>query len=249
MSEALEVNNLTVKYPQYAQPVIEGVSFTVAKNSIAALIGPNGSGKTTVIRAILGLIDYQGEIKVFDKPVRKSYQRVGFVPQRFAFDPTFPITVYEFVALVLYDEKEKEKQEKVGKSLSYVGAENLAGKKLSTLSGGQLQRILLARALVNNPEILLLDEPEAGVDVGGEQTFYDLMEKLVADKKITALIASHELDVVYTYAQQVICLNRRIICSGEPRKVLDQKTFEKLYGRELKFYGHTHGRERDEVKD
>jgi zinc transport system ATP-binding protein len=240
MKLALEVKNLTVKYPRYTHAAVEDVSFSVALNTIAALIGPNGSGKTTVIKAILGLIEYEGEIKVFDKPVEEMYQKVGFVPQRFSFDPTFPITVYEFIFLVLSGISDRKSVRQINQALDYVDANDLAKRKLSSLSGGQLQRVLLARALVKNPTLLLLDEPEAGVDVGGEQTFYDLMEKLVEDKKVTALIASHELDVVYTYAQQVICVNQRMLCSGEPREVLDQETFEKLYGRGLRFYGHDH---------
>lgn len=240
MKTALEIENLTVTYPGYTHPAIENISFTVNENSITALVGPNGSGKSTLIKAVLGLIPYSGKILVFGKPVEKMYHGIGYVPQRFSFDPTFPITVEEFVRLVLYGHGENVAKRQLSKALSYVDADNLKQRKLSTLSGGQLQRILLARALAHDPKILLLDEPEAGVDVGGEQTFYDLLEKLVKDKKVTAVVASHELDVVYTYAQNVICINRKMFCEGTPKDVLTQEVFTELYGRGLKFYGHTH---------
>lgn len=240
MKTALEIKNLTVKYPGYTHPAIENVSFSVSENSITALVGPNGSGKSTLLKALLGLVPHSGEVKVFGQPVEDVYHDIGYIPQRFSFDPTFPITVKEFIKLVLYNHSEKIAQKQLNKVLDYVEADNLAKRKLSTLSGGQLQRVLLARALAHNPKLLLLDEPEAGVDVGGEQTFYDLLEKLVKDKKATALVASHELDVVYAYAQNVICLNRKMFCKGKPKEVLTQEIFTKLYGRGLKFYGHSH---------
>jgi zinc transport system ATP-binding protein len=235
---ALEIKDLNIYYPGLIHPAVESVSFSIEKGKIAAVIGPNGSGKTTLIKAILGLIDYQGEILVFGQPVARMYEKIGYVPQRYSFDQTFPITVGEFISLVLPDKNHTEN--KVRSVLESVKAEELYERKLSRLSGGQLQRTLLARALVKNPDLLILDEPEAGIDVGGEQTFYDLIEDLVENKNITALISSHELDIVYTYAQEVICLNRKMLCLGPPRQVLNQETFEELYGRSLKFYGHAH---------
>jgi len=237
---ALSIENLTIRYPGYKHTAIKSVSFTVKKNSIAALIGPNGSGKTTIIKAILGLVDYEGAIKVFGEPVNKMYKKIGYVPQKFNFDQTFPISVYDFMSLVLYAKPKNQTIRQINKVLKYVEASDIINQRLSDLSGGQLQRVLLARALVHDPELLLLDEPEAGVDVGGEQTFYDLLEKLVEDKKITAIVASHELDIVYAYANQVVCINKRMFCEGVPNEVLTQEMFEQLYGRGLKFYGHTH---------
>jgi zinc transport system ATP-binding protein len=234
--KALEVTDLTVVYPGYKHKAVENVSFSIEKGTISALIGPNGSGKTTIIRSILGLVDYRGTIEVFGKSVNKARSSIGYVPQRFSFDPTFPVTVNEFISMVVASGSERF--EKVKEALKYVEGSQLGDRKLSTLSGGQLQRVLLARALVNKPLLLLLDEPEAGVDVGGEQTFYDLMEKLVKDENITALIASHELDVVYAYAQRVVCVNQKKLCDGVPKEVLNQDTFMELYGRGLKFYGH-----------
>jgi zinc transport system ATP-binding protein len=240
MTPALEINNLSVKFPGYAYLAVENANFSAKEGKITALIGPNGSGKTTVMKAILGLVDYTGEIKAFGDSVENIYGKIGYVPQRYSFDPTFPITVEEFVSLVLVDKKPSKARLKVKKALGFVEGEDLSGKRLSTLSGGQLQRVLLARALVEDPKLLLLDEPETGIDVGGEQTFYDLLEKLVKTKKLTALVTSHELDVVYTYADEVVCINRKVFCTGAPKEILDQNTFKELYGRDLRFYGHIH---------
>lgn len=242
MNYALEVNDLTVSYPGWQHSAIDGVTFTVEKGVIAAIIGPNGSGKSTLLKAILGLIPYKGEIKVFGKDVRKSYKKIGYVPQRFSFDPTFPISVSEFISLAVagYGDSASAHKSHVANALKSVNAEDLYSRRLSSLSGGQLQRVLLARAVVHNPELLLLDEPESGVDVGGEQTFYDLVESMVKKNNITVLVASHELDVVYAYSSHVLCLNRTLVCNGVPKEVLDQDTFVKLYGRGLKFYAHGH---------
>lgn len=239
MNAALEVNNLTIRYPEFTHAAVEAVSFFVEEGTITALVGPNGSGKTTLIRAILGLVNYSGEIRVLGKPVKNVYKNIGYVPQRFAFDQTFPITSYEFIDLAIAEDDPKN-ETKITKALKRVDAQDLTHKKLSKLSGGQLQRVLLARALVNKPKLLLLDEPETGVDVAGEQTFYDLLEKLVKKDKVTALMSSHELDIVYTYASQVVCMNKKMLCVGKPRDVLDKDTFVELYGRDLKFYGHNH---------
>lgn len=244
MPAAIEVKNLTVTYPHRTEPAVKDVSFDVPQDAITVLIGPNGSGKTTIIRSILGLIEYQGEVKIFGQSREKARHLIGFVPQRFNFDPRFPITVAEFIGLTLSSgaSLKKVRSHYIDQGLKRVGAYGLIQRRLNTLSGGQLQRVLLARALAFDPKLLILDEPESGVDVGGEQTFYDLLEELVDQKQLTALVASHELDVVYTYADRVVCVNQELLCTGKPHEVLDQETFVKLYGRGLKFYGHDHGR-------
>lgn len=237
---AILVKNLTVTYPAQNYPAVQEVNFSVRQNSITTLIGPNGSGKTTIIKAILGLLEYRGEINIFGQKVNKASHLIGFVPQRFAFDNTFPMTVFEFVVLPLIAQTNfpKPKRGQVFDTLGLLKAQELADKTLASLSGGELQRVLLARSLVQEPRLLLLDEPEAGIDVGGEQTLYDLLDDLVDKKRLTVLIASHELDVVYTYADYVLCVNKRLVCDGTPDQVLNQSTFEKLYGRQIKFYNH-----------
>lgn len=239
MNQALTVENLSVVYPGYSYKALDNINFSIDKGTITALIGPNGSGKSSIIKSILGLIEYQGNINIFGKPAKANLHRLGYVPQRFSFDPTFPVTVREFISMVILSDQKNSRS--VSQVLEYVEGETLVNRQLSSLSGGQLQRVLLARALIRRPSLLLLDEPEAGVDVGGEQTFYDLMEKLVKDEELTALVASHELDIVYTYASQVVCVNRQMICSGPPTEILNQDIFKQLYGRGLKFYGHQGG--------
>ena len=239
---ALSINGLSVTYPEHTEPAVEDIIFSVEEGNITMLIGPNGSGKTTIIKSVLGLVAYEGEITIMNKTLEKMYGKIGYVPQRFTFDETFPITSREFITLSLsgFEKDDDKKEQMMTEALQQVDGVDLADQRLSTLSGGQLQRVLLARALAHKPRLLLLDEPESGVDVAGEQTFYDLVQKLTKEEKLSALVSSHELDVVYAYADQVICVNQRMFCRGIPKKVLNHEMFEELYGRDLKFYGHEH---------
>jgi len=237
---ALSVENVTVSYEGLLQPAIEDITFSIPTGSITALVGPNGSGKTTLIKTIIGLLPYKGSIAIDGKPLSKSYKHIGYVPQRFSFDLTYPVTVIEFLSFALWDFNSREREQIIKRTLADVGAESYTNRLLSTLSGGQLQRILLARALSRSPKLILLDEPEAGVDKGGEQTFYELLTALSKHKDLTVIVASHDLDLVYAYADSVICINRSIFCSGAPRDVLGNKSLAELYGREIKLYGHTH---------
>lgn len=241
MSSAVKVSDLSITYSGFTHPAINRVSLDIPEGKISALIGPNGSGKSSLMKAILGLVPYKGKIEVFGKPVGELAGQVSYVPQRVSFDLTFPITVAEFIHMPETVLKPSvQKKAVVSEALERVGAPKLENRHLSSLSGGQLQRVLLARALATHPKLLMLDEPEAGVDVGGEQTFYDLVEELVGRDQLTVIVASHELDVVYTYAEHVVCLNQEVVCVGKPQEVLTQQTFEELYGRSLKFYGHAH---------
>ncbi len=241
MSAALSISNLTVQYNSRAHPAVEDVSFAVERGSISALIGPNGSGKSSLIKAVLGLVKYEGKIEVFGASVEEQYGNIGYVPQRFSFDHTFPITVSEFLDISHMHEYEQDishRHDSIDHVLDVVQLHDTQDHLLSDLSGGQLQRVLLARALIHEPELLVLDEPEAGIDVGAEQTFYDVLDDLVQEQQVTVLLASHELDVVYGYADQVICLHRRLVCAGTPGEALKQETFEKLYGHGIRHYEH-----------
>ncbi len=231
----LGVRNLSVRYEGQETYAIEGVTFDLPTNTITVVIGPNGSGKSTLFKAILGLIPYQGKISYSDGKNSDPHFHAGYLPQRFVVDQSIPLRVDEFLNLTLVTCKhlKAEKLNMITEALTQVGAENFHNKLLRDLSGGQLQRVLLARALVHSPELLVLDEPEAGVDPGGEKIFYDLVKKLVAKKKITALIASHEMTLVRSYADQVICLNQKVICAGPPEKALKQVSLNKLYQEDL----------------
>jgi zinc transport system ATP-binding protein len=238
---ALEIHNLTVHFDRAEHPAVEEVSFTLAAGQIAMIIGPNGSGKTTLLRAILGLIPATGEVRIFGRPIHAAYSSIGYVPQHLRFDATLPLTGREMLLMPLRTMAKKEWP----RSLSWVmDTFRLAGfldQPLGTLSGGQLKRLLLARAMLHRPRLLVLDEPEAGVDVGGEQTLYQVLEQLVDTEGLTALISSHELNIVLQVATQVICLNRRLFGIGPPTKMLTPHTLFQLYGPTAALYRHDHG--------
>lgn len=173
------------------------------------LVGPNGSGKSTLIKAVLGILPYSGKITI-NLPESTSHERTtfGYVPQRLEFDLDLPITVDEFLNLTLAscDHNAAQKEEMVIAALSNTGALKLRHRTLGSLSGGQRQRVIVARALIHHPHILVLDEPESGIDVEGEAQFFQLLKEIVTTQHAAALIATHDLHAVNEYADQVIHL-------------------------------------------
>ena len=238
--QALSVTNLSVQYPHDSKRAVDAVSFALEKGSIAVLIGPNGSGKSSVLKALLGLLDSTGEVLFFGKPLEKVRGKVGYVPQRYSVDTTIPVTVYEFLMLGLLtcQHSDREKREMITTVLEKVNVLGKEKEKIADLSGGQLQRLLLARAIIHSPKFLILDEPEAGVDAGGEQLFYTLLKKLSKEDGVTFLLASHEVALIHEFADAVICINKELVCYGKPKKVLTADTFKKLYGSGVMYYSH-----------
>ncbi len=234
MNPLLTLTNVSITYPHSSFRAVEKVSFSLMPKTITALIGPNGSGKSTLIKGILGLIPHTGSVRFSSQNKGQRSIPVGYVPQRFSFDTTFPITLSEFLHLICED------TQSVKASLAEVQLLDKEHSLLSTLSGGQLQRVLLARAIVNNPQLLILDEPEAGIDVASEMSFYGLLDHLVKEHDMTILIATHDLDIVSTLATNALCINKTLVCSGPPQKILTESMFKHLYGHELQFYGHHH---------
>lgn len=169
---ALELRHVTVRFPGQDQPAVDDLSLDLEEGRIAMLIGPNGSGKSTVLRAILGLVPSTGEVRVFGKPVEAVYHEIGFVPQRLAFDQTLPLTAREAIRMPLGRRVGVDGEAAFREVVETLGLEAVLDRPLGALSGGQLKRALIARALVTRPRLLLLDEPEAGVDVAGEETLY-----------------------------------------------------------------------------
>jgi zinc transport system ATP-binding protein len=199
----------------------------VKEGEVLTILGPNGAGKTVLLKALLGVLPYKGEI------VWKKGVRIGYVPQRLPFIKDIPMTVKEFFKLKRASEKETRE------ILSSVGfKENFLNKEIGELSSGQFQRILIAWALVGNPNVLLFDEPTAGIDIGGEETIYSLLAKLKEKRNLTILLVTHDLSCVFKFSNYVICLNRCPICQGVPKEILTPEILSKLYSEEVKFYQH-----------
>ena len=234
MLNAIEVTNLSFSYTP-GELALDGVSFSIPHGSICALVGPNGSGKTTLLKVLIGfLVPTSGSVRVLDKPPRESRSLVGYVPQRFTFDKTFPITVSEFLRL----SHPHLPRVQIDEYLARLTMQSMADALLGSLSGGLLQRVLIARAMLSDPAILFLDEPVAGVDIGGEQTFYELIAHLHREYNTTIVMVSHELDVVAHFADMVLCINKKLVCEGKPEHVFTADTLTELYGKQAAHYHH-----------
>ncbi|MBI4849593.1 MAG: metal ABC transporter ATP-binding protein [Nitrospirae bacterium] len=241
---ALSVENLCVKINN--RHLIENITFNVEEGRIVALIGPNGAGKTTLIKAVLGLIPYSpGTVSFFGQPFRNvnSHFKVGYVPQRLEFDRTFPLTVSELIGFTVPPVYSfsffKRDKKHINELLEIVGAQDLMDRSIGGLSGGELQRVMIAKAIVNEPKILFLDEPASGVDIEGQERFYDLVKRLNKEKGLTVILISHDLNIVYRFADNVLCINRRLICSGSPANTLTDDVIKNVYGEMMGAYIHS----------
>lgn len=225
---AIVVKNLSYKFEDFI--ALDNVDFTIEKGDMTAIIGPNGSGKTTLLKNIIGVYEpTTGNVRIFGKKPSEVVRNIGYVPQKFEFDRDIPISVYEFMSLEKCKEK-KHSCNNIQRSLEEVGLIGIEKNKLGELSGGQFQRVMIAKALLHEKDILIFDEPSTGIDIVGEQTVYDLIKKINKEKGTTCLIVSHELNVVNKYAKKVICLNKKMICSGAPETVITPENLKKLYG-------------------
>jgi zinc transport system ATP-binding protein len=225
--EILKVENLNVKLDD--ESIICNLSFEVRRGEVLTILGPNGAGKTVLLKTLLGIFPFEGKIEW------KKGIKIGYVPQRVPFVKDFPISIEEFFKLKTKDEKE------IKKVLGLVGFnEGFLKKNLSEISSGQYQRILIAWALIGNPDVLLFDEPTTGIDISGEETIYQLLERLKNERNLTIILVTHDLSVVSKFSDYVICLNKCPICQGKPKEVLSTESLSKLYGQEIKFYEHYH---------
>ncbi|MFA5051452.1 MAG: metal ABC transporter ATP-binding protein [Patescibacteria group bacterium] len=232
---AITTKNLTVQYS--GQTILDRLTFDIPARSITAIIGPNGSGKTTLLRALLGLIPFAGEVEIFGKKkIQVVRTELAYVPQHFTFDTTFPVTVQEF--LELEQRLRRAPKENINALLMEVGMSEHKYQMLGKLSGGQLQRVLIAKAMLNGPRLLFLDEPATGIDIKGERNVYELIRHLNKFHGVTVLLVSHELDIVFKYATQVICLNRQMLCFGRPDEVLTEQHIKELYNDTVSIYHH-----------
>ena len=223
----LRVKELNVELE--GETVINNLSFELKKGDAVTIIGPNGAGKTVLLRTLLGLLPYKGEISW------KKNIRIGYVPQRLPFIKDIPLSVKDFLRLKRPSEKELEV------TVNSVGfKQNLLDKKTGDLSSGQFQRLLIAWSLIKDPQVLLFDEPTTGIDIEGEETVYKLLERLKESRELTVLLVTHDLSVVYTFSNNVICLNKQPVCHGLPQEVLTPENLKRLYGEEVKYYHHKH---------
>ena len=227
----LKVENVGVSIND--KSLVKGVSFEVKQNEIVTLIGPNGSGKSTTAKIALGIY------KKIDGKVKKYTDKIGYVPQKISIDWTLPIRVLDFMSLT-----ENLTQDQINTALNLTGVEHLKDKNLSNLSGGEFQRVLIARAISKQPELLVLDEPVQGVDFKGEIALYELIKKISEKMKCGILLISHDLHVVMAATDFVICLNGHVCCSGTPQKIIKDNKYKELFGDRasniLSLYEHKH---------
>ena len=221
------------------RPILIDIDIDIGAGEIVTVIGPNGAGKTTLVRALLGLEPLDGgEIR------RKGGLIVGYAPQRFDIDRAIPLTVARFVAL-----GRAASADDIAKVLKDVGAGALAERQFSELSGGELQRVVLARALSRSPDLLVLDEPVRGVDYAGEAELYTLIGRLRIERGFGVLLVSHDLHVVMAQSDRVMCLNRHVCCSGVPESVAQHPEYARLFwpqaARAFGLYHHHHDHSHD----
>jgi zinc transport system ATP-binding protein len=239
-SPAITLENLTIVLG--GRTVLDRLNATVEQGALTAVMGPNGAGKTTLLHAILGLIPYTGRI-LFG--IGEKRPRIGYVPQRLDLDRGSPITVRDFLGSVVSQRPvwtglARGTVADIQAVLGRVGISGVMRSPLGKLSGGETQRVLLAQALLGNPEILLLDEPAAAVDLAGGALFCDILEEVQTELSITTLLVSHDLSVITTHARNVICLNHGLVCSGPTATALTPENLQKIFSPHVNLYNHSH---------
>jgi zinc transport system ATP-binding protein len=221
-------NNILVKAEQVSVsfptgPAISDISFEINRGDFLALIGPNGSGKTVLVRALLGSLKHQGSI------TWAKGAKIGYVPQQVDLDRYVSLTLEDFLKLKVRILKLNDSE--IKRVISLVGLpDKILKNQIRFLSGGQLQRGLVAFALLGSPDIIFLDEPTASIDVAGEEQIYETLHRLQDESDLTVVLISHELDLVSRYATKILCINREMVCYGDPSLSLKTDVIEKLYG-------------------
>jgi zinc transport system ATP-binding protein len=226
----VEVNNLNVR--NYSEVILDNVSFEIEKGDFLGIIGPNGAGKTTLFKCMLGLNkNFSGTIKIFNKDIKKDskeiYKKIGYISQSSNLDHQFPATVNEIIELGKIGKKiSKEKKNEI---MDFTGISEYIHKRIGNLSGGQQQRVMIAKALINEPELLILDEPGTGIDTTILKLFYKLLTKLNKEKKITIIWSSHDLDAVNLLSDKVACLYKKLLFHGGSKEFFSNENNIKKY--------------------
>lgn len=230
---AVRVNNLSVELG--GRTVLSGINMEVEEGCIAGIMGPNGGGKTTLLRAILGILKPSfGEIQVFGTEPREAVKKglVGYLPQR-QVKSLLPLTALEAVRI-----GGKSSKKEALAALQTVGMADHAGRSFWELSGGQAQRVSLARVMVGRPRLMLLDEPSTGIDTVSQEDFYRLLLKMTAETGVTVILTSHDVGVISSYVDQVFCLNIRLHFHGPASQCLTREHMSELYGSEVDIIRH-----------
>jgi zinc transport system ATP-binding protein len=224
----LKVKNLNVVLD--GEEIIKDLTFEVKERETLIILGPNGAGKSTLLRTLLGLLPYSGEIIW-------STKSISYLPPQELFQRRDlpPLNIEEFFKF------KNVSHEKILNIFSAVGLESsLLGRRFGAVSTGQFQRMLIAWALVDEPRVLLFDEPTSGIDVGGQETIYSLLHKFWLERNLTILLVTHDLNIVWEHGDNVLCLNKRTLCYGKPKDVVTPEALENIYGTGIKFYEHKH---------
>ncbi|UCC41314.1 MAG: metal ABC transporter ATP-binding protein [Candidatus Aminicenantes bacterium] len=247
-NELITVQDISFRYGY--TDVLTGVTFSINSGDFLAVIGPNGSGKTTLVKIILGLLrPAQGEIRIIGKPIEEftDWQKLGYVPQKAThIDPFFPVSAKEVVHMGLISGRRlpgltrKEEELSIQKALSHVGMEPFKNRRIGSLSGGQQQRIFIARAIVNQPEILFLDEPTTGVDAETQGHFYDMLDNLNKRERITIVLITHDFGVVNRHVTQVACLNQKLVYHGSHAEFCRSEAFKEILADGHHMISHRH---------
>lgn len=245
---AIHIENVSYRYG--AKIALERVSLKIEEGAFLGLVGPNGSGKSTLIKCILGLLKPQeGDIYLFGEPIEKfkDWDQIGFVSQKAnSFNSGFPATVFEVVSMGLFAKVglfrflRKQEKRKVYEAIEQVGMSDYIHQNIGELSGGQQQRVFIARALVSDPKLLILDEPTVGVDQKSVQAFYELLQMLNKEKKITLLLVTHDVKIMTEHVSAVACLNKHIHFHGNTSDFQQNHDISALYGLDVQLLTHHH---------
>ena len=252
MTLVLQVQNVRAGYGDHM--AVDDVSFDVAEGDLLGIVGPNGAGKSTLFRAILGLQPYEGTVRLFGHHPnghRPLIPLIGYVPQRIQLEPNFPATVYDVVSMGIISSKRTDRgeslirqsghtwnrtygrigrtEDRIAEALKTAGLEHLRDRRIGELSGGEQQRVFIAKSLVKDPLLLILDEPVTSVDVESQNRFYGIIKKINEENGITMIWSSHDLDAIEKYASRVACMNQRLFFHGDTKQFFADEDLLKTY--------------------